>query len=81
MTMLGRVVLIFTTGILAAPASGQLGDVLVGTQWVFDTDAVHPGGTVQAALQVRLDKQYHVKSNKPEEGFLIPTVLTVPPPA
>ncbi|MCH8210224.1 MAG: thioredoxin family protein [Planctomycetes bacterium] len=80
MTMLGRVVLILTAGILAAPASGQLGDVLVGTQWVFDTDAVHPGGTVQAALQVRLDKQYHVNSNKPDEDFLIPTVLTVTPP-
>ncbi|MCH8315037.1 MAG: thioredoxin family protein [Planctomycetes bacterium] len=80
MTMLGRVVLILTAGILAAPASGQLGDVLVGTQWVFDTDAVHPGGTVHAALQVRLDKEYHVNSNKPDEDFLIPTVLTVTPP-
>ena len=80
MLMLGRVVLFLTAAILAAPVSAQLGDVLVGTQWVFDTDAAHPGGTVQAALQVRLDQQYHVNSNKPDEDFLIPTVLTVTPP-
>ena len=81
MMMLGRVVPFLTAAILAAPASGQLGDVLVGTQWVFDTDAAHPGGTVHAALQIKLDKQYHVNSNKPDEDFLIPTVLTVTPPA
>ena len=81
MMMLGRVVPFFlTVAVLAATASGQLGDVLVGTQWVFDTDAAHPGGTVQAALQVRLDKQYHVNSNEPDEDYLIPTVLTVTPP-
>ena len=80
MMMLGRVVPFLTAAILAAPASAQFGDVLVGTEWVFDTDAAHPGGAVHAALQVRLDKQYHVNSNKPDEDFLIPTVLTVTPP-
>ncbi len=80
MMMLGRVVPFLTAAILAATASAQLGDVLVGTQWVFATDAAHPGGTVHAALQVRLDKEYHVNSNKPDEDFLIPTVLTVTPP-
>ncbi len=81
MMMLGRVVPLLTAAILAAPASAQFGDVLVGTQWVFETDAAHPGGTVHAALRVRLDRQYHVNSNQPDEDFLIPTVLTVTPPA
>ena len=81
MMMLGRVVPFFlTAAILTGPASAQFGDVLVGTQWVFDTDAAHPGGTVHAALQVTLDREYHVNSNKPDEDFLIPTVLTVTPP-
>ena len=80
MMMLGRVVPFFTAAVLAVPASAQFGDVLVGTQWVFETDAAHPGGTVHAALRVRLDRQYHVNSNKPDEDFLIPTVLTVTAP-
>ena len=80
MMMLGRVLPFLTAAILTGPASAQLGDVLVGTQWVFDADAIHPGGAVHAALQVRLDREYHVNSNKPDEDFLIPTVLTVTPP-
>ncbi|MEE8154728.1 MAG: protein-disulfide reductase DsbD domain-containing protein, partial [Phycisphaerales bacterium] len=80
MMTLGRVVPFLTAAILAATASAQFGDVLVGTQWVFETDAAHPGSTVHAALLVRLDRQYHVNSNKPDEEFLIPTVLTVTAP-
>ena len=80
MRMLGRVVPLLMAAFAAAPVSAQLGGVLVGTQWVFDTDAAHPGGTVHAALRVTLDQEYHVNSNKPAEDFLIPTVLTVTAP-
>jgi thiol:disulfide interchange protein DsbD len=43
---------------------------------------VAPGTSVRAALQVRLpSKELHVQSNKPRDPSLIPTVLTVTPPA
>jgi thiol:disulfide interchange protein len=39
------------------------------------------GGTARAALQVRLPPQLHVQSNAPRDPALIPTELTVSPPA
>ncbi len=81
MMMLGRVVGFLIAGILAVPAIGQFGEVQIETEWIFESDAAHPGSTVRAALQVALERQYHVNSNTPLEGFLIPTVLTVNPPA
>jgi thiol:disulfide interchange protein DsbD len=39
------------------------------------------GGTVRAALQVRLPPQLHVQSNAPRDPSLIPTELTFSPPA
>lgn len=38
------------------------------------------GGSVRAALQIRLPKQLHVQSNKPRDPSLIPTVLTIDAP-
>ena len=81
MMMLGRVVGLLIGGTLAVPAVGQFGEVRIGTDWIFESEAAHPGSTVRAALQVTLERQYHVNSNTPLEGFLIPTVLTVTPPA
>ena len=75
MMMLGRVVGFLIAGILAVPAIGQFGEVQIETEWIFESDAAHPGSTVRAALQVALERQYHVNSNTPLEGFLIPTVL------
>ena len=43
--------------------------------------SAHPGGTVRAALVVKLPEGYHVQSNKPRDPLLIPTVLTLDPPA
>ena len=81
MMTFGRVVGLLIAGTLAVPAIGQFGGVQIQTNWVFDTDAAHPGSTVRAALQITLEKQYHVNSNTPLDEFLIPTVLTVTPPA
>jgi thiol:disulfide interchange protein DsbD len=39
------------------------------------------GGSVRAALQVRLPRTLHVQSNKPRDPSLIPTVLTIDAPA
>ena len=38
-----------------------------------------PGGIVVAAVQVKLEKAWHVQSNKPSEPNFIPTVLTLAP--
>jgi cytochrome c biogenesis protein CcdA len=65
----------------AASASAQFRGLTVGTDWILDSDAAHAGGTVHAALQVRIPGKYHVQSNKPLDEFLVATVLTVTPPA
>ncbi|MHC4275297.1 MAG: cytochrome c biogenesis protein CcdA [Planctomycetota bacterium] len=64
----------------AAPASAQPGAITIDTDWVFDATAAHPGGSIRAALQVKLPGKYHVQSNKPADEYLIPTILTVTPP-
>ncbi len=38
-----------------------------------------PGGNVVAVVQVKLEKNWHVQSNKPSEPTFIPTVLTLSP--
>jgi DsbC/DsbD-like thiol-disulfide interchange protein len=40
---------------------------------------VKPGGNVVAVVQVKLEKAWHVQSNKPSEPNYIPTVLTLAP--
>ena len=37
-----------------------------------------PGGSVAAIIKVKLEKAWHVQSNKPSEPNFIPTVLTLP---
>jgi thiol:disulfide interchange protein len=48
---------------------------------VVGSDGVRAGTSVRAALQVRLPDTLHVQSNAPRDPSLIPTVLTVEPPA
>src|SRR6266513_3463803 len=38
-----------------------------------------PGGSVVAVVHVKLEKNWHVQSNKPSEPNYIPTVLTLAP--
>ena len=64
---------------LANPAAAQPPDVVINP--VVETDAVHPGTTAHVALEVTLDPGYHVNSNTPLDDLLIPTVLTLDPPA
>jgi thiol:disulfide interchange protein len=74
---------VLAVGVIAAgtsAVSGQLSGLEVETRWALDADAVHPGGTVHAALKVTVPGKYHVQSNKPLDEFLIPTQLTVTPP-
>jgi cytochrome c biogenesis protein CcdA len=66
-----------TAGIGYAQLRGVTAEVtpLVGS------DGVHPGAEVRAALQVALPEGFHVQSDTPRDPSLIPTVLTVEPPA
>ena len=48
---------------------------------IAERDAVHAGTDVRLALQVRLPEGLHMQSNKPRDPSLIPTVVTIDPPA
>jgi thiol:disulfide interchange protein len=48
---------------------------------VVESDRVHAGTQVRAALQVSLPEGLHVQSNAPRDPSLIPTKLTIEPPA
>lgn len=69
------------TAVLAAGAFAQPAEVELETRWVFDADAAHAGATVRAAIEVRLPATFHVNSDRPLDEYLIPTALTVTPPA
>ncbi len=61
------------------PAAGQGVPLDIESEWVFDADAAHPGGTIRMALKIVMPGKFHVQSDKPDEDF-IPTVLTLIPP-
>ncbi len=72
--------------ILAAPhgAATQPGRISIELATVAEADVAHAGATHRVALDARLQPAgsgLHVNSNEPLEDFLIPTVLTVEPPA
>lgn len=59
----------------------QLRPIKADVAPLVESDGVHAGASVRAALQVRLPEGLHVQSNKPRDPSLIPTVVTVDPPA
>ena len=46
-----------------------------------ESDGVHPGSSARVALTVALPEGLHVQSDQPRDPSLIPTVLTIEPPA
>ena len=71
---------------LGAPhdAAAQPGRISIEIDTVAEADVAHAGNTHRVALDARLrpaGSGLHVNSNEPLEDFLIPTVLTVEPPA
>jgi thiol:disulfide interchange protein len=48
---------------------------------VLEFDAVRPGTSARAALQIELPEGLHTNSNKPRDPLLIPIALSVRPPA
>ncbi len=65
---------------VGSAASAQMLEVTPQTDWVYDADAAHPGGTIRAALKLEIPGEFHLQSNKPLDEFLVPTVLSLETP-
>lgn len=48
---------------------------------LVETNGIHAGVPTRVALKVTLPEDLHVQANKPRDPLLIPTVLTITPPA
>ena len=77
---------LFTAGALTAAlwasvAAAQPGRIPIELATVAEADTAHAGTTFRVAVQARLEPGFHVNSQEPLEAFLIPTVLTLDPPA
>ena len=67
-----------------AAAWGQIGAAgpEVAVEGILETDGAHAGAVVRMAVRVDLGgDQWHVNGHEPLEPYLIPTALTVEPPA
>ncbi len=76
--VLAAVLIVMTA---AADAGAQFRGIKAEVAPVVGSDGVRAGTSVRAALQVRLPETLHVQSNAPRDPSLIPTVLTIEPPA
>ena len=59
----------------------QLRGIAAALTPVVGSDGAHAGTEVRAALRVALPEGFHVQSDQPRDPSLIPTVLSVDPPA
>ena len=64
-----------------AALAAQPGRIGIALDPLAEADAAHAGTTFRVALRAQLDPGFHVNSNEPLEEFLIPTALTLEPPA
>ena len=64
-----------------AALAAQPGRIGIALEPLAEADAAHAGTTFRVALRAQLDPGFHVNSNEPLEDFLIPTLLTLEPPA
>lgn len=56
----------------------QFGDRTILSIEAFKSlDYARPGSEIKAAIKVNIEDKWHINSNKPNEEFLIPTVLLV----
>ena len=65
----------------AAAISAQPGRIGIALEPLAEADAARAGTTFRVAVRAQLDPGFHVNSNAPLEDFLIPTVLSLDPPA
>ena len=69
-----------TLALIAATATAQ-GRPKVEVTPVVEADGVYPGSAVKVALQIALPDGIHMQSNAPRDPLLIPTRITIAPPA
>ncbi|GMR23874.1 MAG: hypothetical protein BMS9Abin37_2348 [Acidobacteriota bacterium] len=65
--------------VLPKPGAAQPGRIQVDIAPIVESDGVHAGTSPRAAVQVRLQRGFHVNSNEPLEEYLIPTSLRFAP--
>ncbi len=63
--------------LVAAVSTLSQGRPQVQVSGLLESDAVHAGKKVHAAIGVKLPKGYHVNSNQPLDKYLIPTTLSL----
>lgn len=82
MSFRARAVLLLATAALAAsPAMAQVRRIPVDLTPLVDSNGVHAGTTVRVALKAVLPEGFHVQADKPRDPTLIPTQVTIDPPA
>lgn len=67
------ILLLCTPLFIKAQGSSDEEHVKIKTYSSFDK--VHPGGQLQVAVRIAIDKSWHINSDKPKESYLIPTQL------
>ncbi|MGE4164274.1 MAG: hypothetical protein AB7G23_21360, partial [Vicinamibacterales bacterium] len=67
--------------VTAADSAAQLRRPKADVVTLAESDVVRPGSTVRLAVRVTLPEGLHVQSNAPKDPSLIPTTLTLEPPA
>lgn len=81
LTLLARCAAVLFVLFGASTASAQLMRPRAEVTTAVDTRDVKPGHAVQLSVRVVLPDTLHVQSNAPRDPSLIPTVLTIDPPA
>ena len=69
-----RLAFFVLVGVVSTLSQGR---PLVQVSALLESDAVHAGKKVRAAVGVKLPKGYHVNSNQPLDKYLIPTTLSL----
>lgn len=67
--------------VTAADSAAQLRRPKADVVALAESDVVRPGSTVRLAVRVTLPEGLHVQSDAPDDPSLIPTELTLQPPA
>ena len=73
--LLIAIILFLTVSNVSAQFGLQQDHVKIESYLSFDK--VYPGSEVKLAVKVNIEDGWHINSNKPYEGYLIPTELTI----
>lgn len=76
-----RFVLVALVVTMAPAVMAQLGRIGITLTPAAETDGVHAGTRTRVAVRAALSAGFHVNSNAPTDELLVPTVLSLEPPA